>query len=328
MESIIFSIVMPVFNSSSTLKRSVESVQNQTYNNWELVIVDDGSKDASLNMMTEFAERDDRIKVYHQDNVGPGMARNNGIRKCTGDYIAFLDSDDYWDEQYLELVYEVVDKEYADVVFTDRVYERQDGTVIRNSNIYSNKDCSKRDILRKQMTGIIPWGMGKIYKKNILDKMSVGFTQMDVGEEALFSFDAVNESKIIGFVEKPVYHYVQSPQGQHKKGELDPWEDVVSSMKNHLINIGQYEYFSDDINSFALRALCISVNRCALLPKYSKYKNAVKKKITQYERQYNLKKFNKTSIDNTSIAIYYLLKIKMYAVIFIAAKIRKKKLSY
>lgn len=323
-----FSIVMPVYNSSLTLSKSIGSILEQTYIDWELVAVDDGSIDNSLEILENYVASDDRIIVYHQDNAGPGVARNNAIRRCSGDYIAFLDSDDYWDNSYLQFVLDVIDETSADVIFIDSVYERQDGTFIKSSHIYSNKSCKKHDILCKQMTGIIPWGMGKVFKRSILAKISSGFTEMAVGEEAIFSFDIVSAAEKIGYIKKPIYHYVQSSQGQHKKGNLDPWSNVVFSMKNHLIEIGCYDVFETNINSLALRAFCICVNRCALLPTYREYKKAVKEKMTEYESNFNLTYLNDISVDIISKTIYFLLRFRIYLVVYIAAKTRKKKLAY
>ena len=100
----IISVVIPVYNAERYLQRCISSVQSQTYSNWEMVLVDDGSKDNSLKICQENAAIDNRIKVVHQSNKGPGEARNVGIAATTGDYVVFVDADDYIDKDYFQLL--------------------------------------------------------------------------------------------------------------------------------------------------------------------------------------------------------------------------------
>ena len=104
----LISIIMPVYNSEQTLKKSIDSILSQTCENWELIAVDDGSSDLSLQILKEYSLLNQNVKVFSQTNAGPGKARNLAISKATGDYIAFLDSDDiYLDNElpthYLEI---------------------------------------------------------------------------------------------------------------------------------------------------------------------------------------------------------------------------------
>ena len=97
-----YSTIMPVYNASKNLRRSIESIINQTYHNWELIIIDDGSLDDSYDICMEYASKDSRITLIHQENHGPGYARNEGIKLAKGDYITFLDADDYYSNDFYE----------------------------------------------------------------------------------------------------------------------------------------------------------------------------------------------------------------------------------
>ena len=88
-ETIKFSIVMPVFNSGNTLSKSIDSIKAQSYTNWELIVIDDGSNDNSYEILKLFASSDSRIRIFQQENKGPGAARNKGIEYCIGDYSTF-----------------------------------------------------------------------------------------------------------------------------------------------------------------------------------------------------------------------------------------------
>ncbi len=95
------SIITPCYNGSKYIIETIESVLNQTYKNWEMIIVDDGSKDESSQIIKKYVNQDQRIKYIYQNNAGSAAARNNGIRNATGRYIVLLDADDIWDEDFL-----------------------------------------------------------------------------------------------------------------------------------------------------------------------------------------------------------------------------------
>lgn len=95
------SVIMPCYNAEEFLEASIKSVQAQTHTNWELIVVDDGSRDSSLNILKKFSASDERIKYFCQPNKGAGPARNRGLREAEGQYIAFLDADDYWEHVFI-----------------------------------------------------------------------------------------------------------------------------------------------------------------------------------------------------------------------------------
>lgn len=107
------SVIVPVYNAANYIAMCIQSVQNQTFNSWELILIDDGSQDNSLEICQKYADEDDRISVIHQENAGPGIARNTGIAKALGNYVVFIDSDDYIEKDYFQLL----SKHDEDVVF-------------------------------------------------------------------------------------------------------------------------------------------------------------------------------------------------------------------
>lgn len=102
MQSGLVSIITPCYNGEKYISETIESVIAQTYPNWEMIIIDDGSKDNSLKIALEYAQKDNRISVFQQSNGGSASARNNGIRRSNGQYIALLDADDLWLPDFLE----------------------------------------------------------------------------------------------------------------------------------------------------------------------------------------------------------------------------------
>lgn len=117
MKDDLVSIITPLYNGERFLAETIESVLAQTYPNWEMIIINDGSKDRSLEIATSYAEKDERIHVFSQPNGGSAAARNNGIRRAEGRYIALLDADDLWEPQFLSLQLDLMKRKSCQLVY-------------------------------------------------------------------------------------------------------------------------------------------------------------------------------------------------------------------
>ena len=136
--SVDVSIIMPVYNAEEFLQRGIGSIMNQSFSNWELLCVDDGSTDSSAGILSSLSGNDERIKVIRQTNAGVSAARNAALESCCGEYIAFVDSDDFLHPQALEICLEAARRDSSDLVaFTyDRSYRTR--TMLRH--IFGLKD--------------------------------------------------------------------------------------------------------------------------------------------------------------------------------------------
>ncbi|WP_313449029.1 glycosyltransferase [Streptococcus parasuis] len=122
------SIVMPAYNCEKYVVEAINSILAQTYRNWELLVLDDGSKDNTLRIIEEFSQKDSRIKALpNGKNIGVSATRNRGIELASGEWIAFLDSDDMWKPEKLEKQFEIVEKEAAEFLFTGSSYINEEG---------------------------------------------------------------------------------------------------------------------------------------------------------------------------------------------------------
>ena len=148
------SVIVPVYNAEKYVGRCIESVQAQTYSDWQMILVDDGSKDKSLEICQGYAGTDNRIRVIHQENAGPGIARNVGFEYAKGKYVVFIDSDDYIEKEYFQLL----SQHDEDVVYIDVRNVDEDGRMLKEEYMSGNKGLSLDSILRRQMTGNISWG--------------------------------------------------------------------------------------------------------------------------------------------------------------------------
>jgi glycosyltransferase involved in cell wall biosynthesis len=130
----LISVIIPVYNVEKYLRQCLDSVLNQTYTNYEVIMVDDGSTDSSYDICREYCEKDCRFKAFHKENGGASSARNYALSKASGDYVFFLDSDDWLDPTTLESLVVVAKKENADLVFCEAQAFDDHGTITQNSS--------------------------------------------------------------------------------------------------------------------------------------------------------------------------------------------------
>ena len=113
------SVIIPVYNTSKYLNQCLESIQNQTFTDFEAICINDGSTDSSLEILKEFASKDDRFIIINKKNEGQGIARNLGIQQANGEYIIFIDSDDWLETEGLEKAYKKIKEDSADILIFD-----------------------------------------------------------------------------------------------------------------------------------------------------------------------------------------------------------------
>ena len=166
-----FSIIIPLFNAEAYITQCLESIRNQTYKEFEVWIIDDGSTDHSASVVQDFLS-DERFHYYYQENRGVSAARNQGISKAKGAYIAFIDSDDFIDEDYLELFAQAIHQKKYDVICTG--YKTTLGQRVKD---FYSKEYTQITFMKQVLsgTGGVVWG--KIYKKQIIIDYSISFNE-------------------------------------------------------------------------------------------------------------------------------------------------------
>ena len=177
-----FSIIIPVYNSEKYLKECVDSVLKQKYKNFEIILVDDESKDSSPEICDEYAIQDDRIKVIHKQNGGTADSRNFGLRAANGDYITFMDNDDYWSDEYvLSEYYSLLSESHSDVLMfnTMEYWEKSKQFTLNNNFINRNEVCGQEkntalaNILKKGLLYRAVWA--KVIKKDLIIENNLFF---------------------------------------------------------------------------------------------------------------------------------------------------------
>lgn len=132
-------LILPIFNGEKYISRCIDSVLNQTYKNFELIIINDGSTDKSLNIIKKYAKKDNRIKIINKKNEGVSIARNIGIENSTGDFITFIDADDYLEIEALETMINLASKYKVEIVRTSYVLETNNKFAYEKKLNYSGK---------------------------------------------------------------------------------------------------------------------------------------------------------------------------------------------
>ena len=206
------SIITPVYNVEACIEKCVKSVMNQTCKEFEFLLIDDGSKDKSIDIAKELLEGSDiNYKIITQKNSGVSTARNEGIKKAVGEYITFLDSDDYIAPEFIELMTKKADKTNCDVVFCDYSEVDANGNVlIENRTKYLSDFITGREAALKQLADEITIGMRSgIYKTSVIKDNNIFFdTKRKYGEDMIFIVKTLLEANKVISVNKVLAFYV------------------------------------------------------------------------------------------------------------------------
>lgn len=219
-EKILVSVIVPVYNSEKYLKQCLDSICAQTLKDIEIICVDDGSADGSPELLREYSEQDERIKVLRQQNQYAGIARNNGIQHAQGEYLVFWDSDDFFEPQALELMYQRITQADADICVCggNQYLESKEKTFpysgYMNKNRIPDTDCFNREnnpdyILN--FTNVEVWN--KMYRKKFVEEQGLKFDSIRVGEDVVFSMSALCLAERITTLPTTLVNYRKNSEG-------------------------------------------------------------------------------------------------------------------
>lgn len=205
------SIIIPVYNAADSIEKCISSVENQTYKNIEILAINDGSTDNSINILRKLEKKNNNIIIIDKKNEGVAYTRNLGIKKATGDYIMFIDNDDYIDSDYVEVyVNEILECDY-DIVIGGYRRENNEGKII-NKQLLIESEWSKYVVLA-------PWA--KLYKRDFLLKNKIEFLSYGIGEDVYFNLLAYSKSpkiKIINSIKYVWYFNNNSVSNTKQRG--------------------------------------------------------------------------------------------------------------
>lgn len=230
------SVVIPVFNAKNYLKRCIDSILNQEFTNFEIICIDDGSKDNSLELLNEYANRDKRITVISQYNQGQGIARNKGIFKASGEYLIFVDPDDYIESSYFKTIISYFDKFDDEVLVFNHFYEEEDSKRLFQKPPFKARLKHEQEFKltkyldqRKFTLNFAVWD--KAYKRDFIIKNNIEFGIGKHGEDQIFTIKSLLLAKKVRYIDKAFYHYVQRKNTSSRQSTKDNIDYVIANYK-------------------------------------------------------------------------------------------------
>lgn len=246
MKKILFSIILPVYNAEKYVANAINSVINQDYKNWELIIVDDGSNDNSCKIIKKFLN-DNRINYIYEKNSGVSAARNNALRHAKGDYVLFIDSDDYFSMNLLDDMSKLLSKKNVDVVkfgyFTERGMIRKKYKFSSTINQILEDESLKREVENNIFSSYdfnCVWN--SVIKSNIAK--SIQFDKKIINaEDLLYFYEVLKTSKSIFITNEPYYHYI------YNFDSVSHTKDIRKNIKKFNDLIYVYSIIENDIGN-------------------------------------------------------------------------------
>ena len=241
MKKNIITVIIPVYNSEKYLEKTIKSILEQTYNNYELILIDNGSTDNSAEICKKYQEKDKRVKFYIQSKKGVSNARNMGIEKATGEFICFVDSDDYVKNDYLSYLYAGISENNADIIISGHTRVNNEREVLEEKEIdntasYINIDG--RNLL------FLPVAAGKMYNVRIIEKGKIDIPKSERMDDLAYSlaYNMLADKVVIGKYNGYMYRYnpdsiTSLTKSGHDYYEAFPFKGLENALTNVMLMV-------------------------------------------------------------------------------------------
>ena len=203
----LFSIIVPIYQAEQYVKRCVDCIERQTYSNYELVLINDGSTDRSYEICLEYAKKNNKIKVLTHSNRGQAFSRNKGIESCTGDYVLFLDVDDWLADDALETINSLLEDESLELILYKYAMVYENGKIMRVPMTFPDRSISGEEALKYLFRQKIRSYVSLAVKKTVLN--DIRFPEGRIYEDTGTVYRIIGLSKCVGFIDKVLYFYYQ-----------------------------------------------------------------------------------------------------------------------
>lgn len=241
------SIIVPVYQAEKYIENCLNSILDQTFSDFELILINDGSIDNSGNLCDEYAHKDSRVKVIHKKNGGQALARNVGINVALGKYIGFVDNDDLIEPDMFNVLIKNIEAANADISACSFIQKNEDGKTEHDKHsyfkyVFSNRDGVKEILLREKLD-IYVWT--KIYRKDFLDKYRIRFESGKNDEDILFNYKAYTFAQVSIADNYPLYiynHRSSSASRTYPKLYLEKYLSGTLYRVNKIVSLTQQNY--------------------------------------------------------------------------------------
>lgn len=266
------SIIVPVYNVEKYLRQCLDSIQQQSFTDWEAILVDDGSSDASPEICDQYAKEDRRFRVVHQENQGSSKARANGIKEAKGDWFAFVDSDDYVEADYLSSMMSAAEKSHADVVvsaYYSNYGEKADLSPNRPSAL------DRKTVITDTLNNLMHAGLwNKLFHRSVVEK--VDFPPYSYYEDMVFWIRSLYACKQLAYNPVPSYHYRVNPASLTNSSDVDKRVKMFEEMSMNLTIVNNQFHLTDDPYIRKAFYYTINCNKIVLITQY--YHHVIKMK--------------------------------------------------
>lgn len=243
----LISIVIPIYDIQEYLKSCIDSVIVQTYANLEIILVDDGSPDDSPRICDEYAKKDGRIKVIHKKNGGLSAARNAGLKAAKGEYVAFIDGDDYIASNFIEVLYKTCKDTGADISCTSfyRVYSGKLVAPYKKSDAqsFNNLEAIRDIFTAHSLCEVMTWN--KLYRRTLFADNDIEFPVGKLHEDNFTTYKLLYFAHTIAFVNQPLYYYIQR-------------DDSIMGRLFNERRLGVFEMFDEARDFFASKGVVVN----------------------------------------------------------------------
>lgn len=309
------SIIIPVYDCEKYLSRCLDSILIQQYNNYEIILIDDGSKDNSGKICDDYASEDRRIKVIHKKNEGVSKARNDGLKKISGKYVCFLDSDDYLDYGYFEEISRILNENnnvnlinfgfHSDVDNLD--FKTLSSDIINyHEKMYNSSDEIRKDFVNLWDNTMLYNIWNKVYSRKIIEDNNIRFPHYNWGEDVEFNRMYLEHIDSMYNSSKCFYHYIREREGaatkNYKPEIFDIRKKEFKEFNDYFErwNIKKEDYYEFSCRRYSERVLgCIENVYCSDMKfseRYSEIKKMVNDPVTRKTLKYAQPKSKKIEI--------------------------------
>lgn len=267
------SVIIPCYNAQAYLNQCLDSIASQTLHDIEIICVDDGSKDGTLEILQQYAARDPRFVVLAQENINAGAARNNGLRAARGEYLSFLDADDFFEPEMLEKMVEAADQHTADFVVchSDR-YLINKGClspapwVVQDSHIPSGMPFTFRELTDNVFCVFVGWAWDKLYRRSFVEKNGLLFQEQRTTNDLLFVYSALVLAERIAVIDGVYAHQRCGGNESLSVTREKSWHcfyDALTALRQRLMDEGLFGELEQDFVNYALHFSLWNLNTLA-----------------------------------------------------------------
>lgn len=260
------SIIIPVYNAEKYLKQCIDSLLEQSFKDFEIICVDDGSKDKSCEILNSYAKNDERLCVITQKQQFAGVARNNGMKIATGKYLLFLDADDFFCSDMLEKIVQYAETEQTEIlVFDAFLFDNTLGKVVKKEwrqvkkNLFGEGIKSARGIADAVFDFTTPAPWNKLFLREFVIKNNLQFQAIERTNDLFFVYSAISSAERIGIYDKKLLFYRDNnPMSLQGTGLKTPYvyAEALYALRDYLNRTGNLELYRKNFNKMA-KSVCI-----------------------------------------------------------------------